>query len=110
MFNYIMNKHKKSVDINFIPNISKIPKSYKKWMKDNMHMDSSTTIRRETKQALNRINIMNEYDRIRGIMDKSIQNNYMDIPRLQDRQVELKRLYHESFYPGIYRGKHDFHK
>ena len=53
---------------------------------------------------------MNEYDRIRGIMDKSIQNIYMDISRLQDRQLELKQLYRESFYPGIYRGKHDFHK
>ena len=106
-----MTNHKKlSVHVNFIPNISKVPKSYSKWMKDNMHTDSSTTLRRETRQAMNRINYMNEYDRITGILSKSIQHNYMDVSRLQARQGALKDLYHESFYPGIYRGKHDFHK
>ena len=104
-----MNKHKKSVNVNFVPNIAKVPKSYSKWMKDNMHKEASITLRRETRQAMNRHNIMNEYDRVKGILNKSIQHNYMDYPRLVSRQEDLKRLYHESFHPGIYRGKHDFH-
>ena len=106
-----MTNHKKlSVNVNFIPSISKVPKTYSKWMKDNMNKDSSTTLRRETRQAMNRINYMNEYDRVKGILSKSIQHNYMDVPRLQARQGALKDLYHESFYPGIFRGKHDFLK
>ena len=106
-----MTNHKKlSVNVSFIPTISKVPKGYSKWLKDNMHTDASTSLRRETKQAMNIINYMNEYDRITGVLGKSIQHNYMDFPRLQSRQGELKRLYHESFYPGIFSGKHDFHK
>jgi len=104
-----MTNHKKlSVNINFIPNISKVPKSYAKWMKDNMHTDSSTTLRRETKQAMNRINFMNEYDRIKGILDKTV--DHRDFKRLEARQGALKDLYHESFFPGIHSGKHDFLK
>ena len=110
MFNYIMNKHKKSVNVSFIPNISKVPKSYQKWMKDNMHKEASTTLRRDTVQAMNRINLANEYDRIRGILDRSIQHNYFDIPRLHTRQTELKRLYHESFHHGIFDENNNFHK
>ena len=106
-----MTNHKKlSVNVSFMPNISKVPKSYSKWIKDNMHTGSSIKLRRETRQAMNRINYMSEYDRVTGILSKSIQHNYMDVPRLQKRKEDLQRLYHESFYPGIYRGKHDFLK
>jgi hypothetical protein len=103
-----MTNHKKlSVNVSFIPDISKVPKTYSKWMKDNMNKYSSTTLRRETRQAMNRINYMNEYDRVKGILSKSIQHNYMDVPRLKERQEELKQLYDESLYPGIFKGKHD---
>ena len=73
-----------------------------------MHVDSSTTLRRDTKLALNRINYMNEYDRIIGVLDKTIKHGHLDYDRLVERQGELKRLYNESFYQGIHRGKHDF--
>jgi hypothetical protein len=106
-----MTNHKKlSVNISFIPNISKVPKTYSKWMKENMHTDSSTTLRRDTKTAMNRINYMNEYDRIKGVLDQTIQHGHHDFKRLQNRAHELKALYHESFFPGINSGKHDFLK
>ena len=104
-----MNKHKKSVDVNFVPNIAKAPKSYSKWMTDNMHKEASITLRRETRQAMHRHIIMNECDSVQGILNKSIQHNYMEFPRLVSRPEDLERLYHESFHPGIHRGKHAFH-
>ena len=104
-----MTNHKKlSVNVSFIPNISKVPKSYSNWMKENMHTESSTTLRRDTKQAMNRVNFMNEYDRIKGILDKTV--DHRDLTRLEERQGDLKRLYHESFFSGVFSGKHDFHK
>jgi hypothetical protein len=104
-----MNKNKKlSVNVSFIPNISKVPRSYSSWLKKNMHTESSTALRRDTKQAMNRSSYMNEYDRITGILDKTIKRGHHDFDRLVARQGELKRLYNESFYHGIFRGKHDF--
>lgn len=106
-----MTNHKKlSVNVSFIPNISKVPKSYSNWMKENMNTESSTTLRRDTKQAMNRVNFMNEYDRIKGILDKTIKHGHHDFKRLQTRQQELKDLYMDSFFPGIISGKHDFLK
>ena len=106
-----MTNHKKlSVNVSFIPNISKVPKSYSNWMKENMNTESSTTLRRDTKQAMNRVNFMNEYDRIKGILDKTNKHGHHDFKRLQTRQQELKYLYMDSFFPGIISGKHDFLK
>ena len=106
-----MSNHKKlSVNVSFMPNISKVPKTYSKCMKENMHTDSSTTLRRETKQAMNRINYMNEYDRIKGILDQTIKHGHHDFKRLQARQGELKQLYHESFHPGVFDKNNDFLK
>jgi hypothetical protein len=97
-----MNKNTKlSVNVSFIPSISKVPSSYSSWLKKNMHTEASTSIRRDTKQAMNRINYMNEYDRIKGILEKTIPHGHHDHTRLVNRQKELKDLYHESFYPGI---------
>ena len=97
-----MNKNKKlSVNVSFIPSISKVPSSYSSWLKTNMHTEASTTLRRDTKQAINRINYLNEYDRIKGLLDKTIPHGHHDFKRLVARQGELKDLYHESVYPGI---------
>ena len=88
-----MNKNKKlSVNVGFIPHMSKPPTSYSKWLEDNMHTESSTTLRRDTKRALNRINYMNEYDRIIGVLDKTVKHGHLDYDRLVERQGELKRL------------------
>ena len=106
-----MNKNKKlSVNVGFIPNMSKPATSYSKWLKDNMHTESSTTLRRDTKLALNRINYMNEYDRIVGILDKTVKHGHHDYDRLVNRQKDLKDLFDQSFYQGIHGGKHDFFK
>ena len=104
------NHEKLSVNVSFMPNISKVPKTYPKWMKENMNQYSSSTLRRETRQAMNRINYMNEYDRIKGILGQRIKHGHHDFKRLENRQEELAKLYHECFFPGINSGKHDFLK
>ena len=106
-----MDKNKKlSVNVSFIPNMSKTPTKYSKWLKNNVHVDSSTTLRRDTKLALNRINYMNEYDRIKGVLDKTVKHGHHDYDRLVNRQKELKDLFDKSFYQGIHRGKHELFK
>ena len=111
MFNYIMNKHKKSVDVSFIPNISKPIRGYKNMLKESQNKQALLKFRMDTIQAMNRNNYRNEYDRITGVLDKTIQHNYFDIPRLLNRKDELKRLYLQSFDPEtIKHPLNEYHK
>ena len=68
MFNYIMNKHKNSVDVNFIPIFVKPIRAYTTMLKRSNDMQSLLKFRRDTQQAMNRLNYRNEYDRIHGIL------------------------------------------
>ena len=104
-----MTNHKKlSLDVSFIPNISKPIRGYKNMLRQSQNQEALLKFRRDTQQAMNRINYRNEYDRIAGVLDKSIQYNYFDYPRLKNRQNELKNLYLQSFDPETI--KHELHE
>ena len=99
MFNYIMNKHKKSVNVSFIPNISKPIRGYMSMLRHSQNQQALLKFRRDTIQAMNRINYRNEYDRIAGVLDKTVYHGHHDFDRLQNRQKELKTMYAQSFNP-----------
>ena len=103
-----MNKHKKSVNVNFIPKISKPIRGYTHMLRHSQNQEALLKFRRDTIQAMNRNSYRNEYDRISGVLSKSIQHNYFDFPRLVNRQSELKKLYLQSYDPETI--KHDLHK
>ena len=92
-----MNKHQKPKD--FIPNIRIEPKMITAWLKRNMNKEPSTMLRHTARESLNRINYMNEYDRIKGILAHSVTHRHVDHNRLLNRQAELKQLYNESVSP-----------
>ena len=108
MFNYIMNKHKKlSVDVSFIPQIHKPIRGYSSMLKKSNETQALLKFRRDTQQAMNRINYQNEYDRIAGVLDKTVKHGHHDFDRLLNRHKELKYLYWQSFNPEI--RKHELH-
>ena len=103
-----MTNHKKlSVNVSFIPNISKPIRGYKNMLRTSQDQEALLHFRRSTKQAMNRINYMNEYDRIAGILDQTVKHGHHDFDRLRKRHQELKDLYMQSFNPDII--KHDLH-
>ena len=88
-----MNKHKKSVNVSFIPKISKPIRGYTHIIRHSQNQEALMKFRRDTIQAMNRNNYRNEYDRISGVLSKSIQHNYFDFPRLANRQNELNYIF-----------------
>ena len=107
-----MTNHKKlSVNVSFIPNISKPIRGYTDMLKKSQDLEALLHFRRSTKQAMNRINYMNEYDRIAGVLDKTVKHGHHDFDRLQNRHQELKDLYMQSFNPDIIKHElHDYYK
>jgi hypothetical protein len=54
---------------------------------------------------------MNEYDRIAGVLDKTVKHGHHDFDRLQNRHQELKHLYEQSFNTDmIYHELHNYYK
>ena len=93
-----MNKHKKlAPNQGLIPKIQKPPISVEKFLEKLATRRALVQYRNDIVQAQHRQNYINEYDRIAGILHKSITNGYMDHSRLKDRQAELKKLYEQSF-------------
>ena len=107
-----MTNHKKlSVNVSFIPNISKPIRGYTSMLRQSKNLEALLHFRRTTKQAMNRINYMNEYDRIAGVLDKSVKHGHHDFDRLQNRHQELRDLYTQSFNPEIIKHElHDYYK
>ena len=107
-----MTNHKKlSVNVSFIPNISKPIRGYTNMLRQNRNLEALLHFRRSTKQAMNRINYMNEYDRIAGVLDNTVKHGHHDFDRLQNRHQELKHLYNQSFNPDIRKHElHDYYK
>ena len=104
-----MTNHKKlSVNVNFIPNISKPIRGYMSMLRHSQNQEALLHFRRSTKQAMNRINYMNEYDRLAGVLDTTVKHGHHDFNRLQNRHKELKDLYMQSFNPDI--TKHELHE
>ena len=103
-----MTNHKKlSVNVSFIPNISKPIRGYTSMLRHSRNLEALLHFRRSTKQAMNRINYMNEYDRIAGVLDKTVKHGHHDFDRLQNRHQELKHLYEQSFNTDII--NHELH-
>ena len=88
-----MNNHKKlSVNVSFIPNISKPIRGYTNMLRQSRNLEAPLHFRRSTKQAMNRINYMIAFDRIAGVLDNTVTHEHHDVDRLQNRHRELKDL------------------
>ena len=107
-----MTNHKKlSVNVSFIPNITKPIRGYTTMLRKSNDQQALLKFRRDTQQAMNRINYMNEYDRIAGVLDKTVKHGHHDFNRLQNRHNELKHLYLQSFDPETIKQElHDYYK
>ena len=104
-----MTNHKKlSVNVSFIPNTSKPIRGYSNMLRHSQNQEALLHFRRGTQLAMNRINYQNEYDRIAGVLDKTVKHGHHDFQRLQNRHKELKDLYLQSFNPEII--NHDLHE
>ena len=104
-----MTNHKKlSVNVSFIPNISKPIRGYTTMLRKSNDQQALLKFRRDTQQSMNRINYMNEYDRIAGVLHKTINHGHHDFDRLQNRHKVLKDLYTQSFNPEIIH--HELHE
>ena len=103
-----MTNHKKlSVNVSFIPNISKPIRGYVNMLRQSKNQEALLHFRRSTIQAMNRVHYRNEYDRIAGVLDTTIKHGHHDFDRLKNRKEELKHLYMQSFNPEIL--KHELH-
>ena len=104
-----MTNHRKlSVNVSFIPNTSKPIRGYSNMLRHSQNQEALLHFRRSTQQAMNRITYRNEYDRIAGVLDKTVKHGHHDFERLQNRHNELKDLYLQSFNPEII--NHDLHE
>ena len=80
-------------------------------LRQSRNLEALLHFRRSTKQAMNRINYMNEYDRIAGVLDNTVKHGHHDFDRLQNRHQELTYLYNQSFNPDIIKHElHDYYK
>ena len=107
-----MTNHKKlSVNVSFIPNISKPIRGYVNMLRQSKNQEALLHFRRSTIQAMNRVNYRNEYDRIAGVLDTTIKHGHHDFDRLKNRKEELKHLYMQSLNPEIIKHElHDYYK
>ena len=95
-----MNKHQKLAPNQvLVPKMINPPFSLEVFLKKLKRKEALIKYRQDMHEATKRLNYINEYERIAGLLSKSTTHSFMDSSRLKNRQAELKRLLDESFHP-----------
>ena len=93
-----MTNHKKlSVNVSFIPNISKPIRGYVNMLRQSKNQEALLHFRRSTIQAMNRVNYRNEYDRIAGVLDTTIKHGHHDFDKLKKPKRRAKTSVYAKF-------------
>ena len=66
---------------------------------------ASIQFRHDILASQQRVNYMNEYDRLASVLSHNITLGHVDYQRLKSRQTELKKLNQQSFQDSPY-GEH----
>ena len=101
-----MNKHKKlAPNQGYVPRMTKAPITMEMILKELAMKHASVHHRNEILATQHRLNYMNEYNRLAGLLSQNITHGHVDYNRLKNRQAELRRLYDQSFEDSPY-GRH----
>jgi len=101
-----MNKHKKlAPNQGYVPRMTKAPITMAQILEKLKMKHASVHHRNEILSTQRRVNYVNEYDRLAGLLSHNITRGHVDYNRLKNRQAELRRLYEQSFEDSPY-GKH----
>ena len=104
MFIYsIMNKHSN------IPHMKTAPITMEQIMKRLAVKQASIQFRHDILASQQRINYVNEYDRLASILAHNLTHSHVDYKRLKNRHEELKKLHQQSYEESPY-GRHPVHE
>ena len=98
-----MNKHQKlAPNQAFIPRMTRPKFSLKDFLEKLKQKRGLIQYRNDIIASTNRLNYINEYDRIAGILHHSVTHGHIDHNRLLHRQAELKMLHEQSYNPTMH--------
>ena len=97
-----MNKQSK------LPKMSRPPITMEQIMKRLATKQASIQFRHDILASQQRVNYMNEYDRLASVLSHNTTLGHVDYQRLKSRQTELNNLYQQSFQDSPY-GEHALH-
>ena len=93
-----MRKDKKlKLNAASIPNLIVPRSNYTDFLKKHNIKHESLQLRHDALKSNRRLNYINEYDRIQGMLSHNITHGHYDYQRLKNRQADLKKLFDESF-------------
>ena len=94
-----MNKHQN------IPHMKRAPITTEQIMKRLAVKQASVQFRHDILAHQQRVNYINEYDRLASVLTHNISHGHVDYQGLKNRQAELKKLFQQTYEESPY-GRH----